>query len=643
MNQPTNPLPAVCARVFLAGLCTVCVLGVTATTAMAETPVKKGEHVKKAKSYALIVANNGSVDGGVKALRYADDDGARYYETFSHIADETTLLTVLDADTQRVFPDLATKTRAPSREALSNAVSKLALQLEEDRKQGIHAEVYLVFTGHGHVDADGQGYLSLSDGKLTRRDLYKQVIAPLNADYTHLIIDACHAYFMVQSRGDGESSGWQDDRSGESHDAALSAYLQDKRTSPEDDFELKNTSTLGVILSTSGTAEVHEWSKLRAGVFSHQLRSALLGGADVDQDGKITYLEIEAFLAAANASVTNPRARISVFARPPAQDQNHALLSIDNFRDATTLTLPGMQGRYELEDARGLRYADFHTSPEQVTRVVLLHDPVGQRPYFIRRNDAEQATLVMEDQPSLIDGDALAFAQLDSSARSSVEESFRSELFSTPYGPGFFAGYRASRQRYDSVLATQGTARQLAAAEPPRAWSRHVQLSYGVSGALSEEIYGESAIQHNMVLGYNFLSNRTGLSVGPFLGYGLTAQTLSSAGDASAITHRVALGVEGAWRRDVSSTVFFEPRLRLGQQLLLLRNDTLCDTSGTCSDPLGVRGEALLSFGMRPQGFGRVALRLDLGATADVFSRAGVERNSETLYWTPTAAIGVTF
>ncbi len=625
-------------RALLCGAMSWCVSSVGVTDARAGDLI---ESQNKSKSYALIVANNGSVDDGVKSLRYADDDGARYYETFSHIAEETTLLTVLDADTQRVFPDLAGKTRAPSRDALRKAVAKLALQLEEDRKQGIHAEVYLVFTGHGHVDDDGQGYLSLTDGKLTRRDLYKHVIAPLGADYTHLIIDACHAYFMVQSRGDGEQ-GWQDDRSGESHGAALSAYLEDNGGLQED-FELADASTLGVILSTSGTAEVHEWSKLRAGVFSHQLRSALLGGADVDQDGKITYLEIEAFLAAANASVTNPRARISVFARPPAQDQNHALLALDDYRGATTLTLPARQGRYELEDARGLRYADFHTAPDQATRVVLLRDPVNERPYFLRRNDEEQATLALDEGTSLIDGEQLAFAQLDSSARSSVEESFRSELFSTPYGPGFFAGYMASRQRYDSILAERQGAPRSDGAESELARRHGLQLSYGVSGSLAARIYDEAALQHNLLIGYNFLSSATGFSVGPFAGYGLTSQTLNTADETSAVTHRIAFGVEGAWRKHVSSTVFFEPRLRIGQQVLLLRNEALCNTSGTCSDPLGLRGEALLSFGMRPANFERVALRVDLGATADVFSRAGLERNQETLYWTPTAAFGISF
>ncbi|MFU8806576.1 MAG: hypothetical protein ACNA8W_22390, partial [Bradymonadaceae bacterium] len=65
--------------------------------------------------YALIVANNTSVDEGVDALRFADDDGARYHELFSSLAHETTLLTTLDAESQRIFPGLASQTLPPTR------------------------------------------------------------------------------------------------------------------------------------------------------------------------------------------------------------------------------------------------------------------------------------------------------------------------------------------------------------------------------------------------------------------------------------------------------------------------------------------------------------------------------------------------
>ncbi|MFB6350800.1 MAG: hypothetical protein ABEN55_05320, partial [Bradymonadaceae bacterium] len=176
------------------------ILALVSTTASAE----ETSDASQTRRYALIVANNDSVDTEVDSLEYADDDGARYYEMFDSLTDETRLLTTLDSDSQRVFPEIAEKTVPPSRRQLDRTVDKLAAQIKADRKAGRQSELYLVFTGHGDVDDSGQGYLSLMNSKLHRSDLYRDVIEPLNADYTHLIVDACHAYFMVHSRGAGD-------------------------------------------------------------------------------------------------------------------------------------------------------------------------------------------------------------------------------------------------------------------------------------------------------------------------------------------------------------------------------------------------------------------------------------------------------
>src|SRR5690606_33752424 len=101
---------------------------------------------------------------------------------------------------------------------------------------GIRSEVYLVFTGHGNVDSNGEGYLSMADGKLERSELMRDVIRPLDASFTHVIIDACHAYFMVKSRG-----GWEDDRSGRTLDSELQAFLRDGKAT-------SNMPTVGLIL-----------------------------------------------------------------------------------------------------------------------------------------------------------------------------------------------------------------------------------------------------------------------------------------------------------------------------------------------------------------------------------------------------------
>ncbi|QSQ12090.1 hypothetical protein [Myxococcus landrumensis] len=59
---------------------------------------------------------------------------------------------------------------------------------------------------------------------------------------------------------------------------------------------------VGVAFAESDTGRTHESSRWRAGVFSHLVRSALLGGADLNGDERIAYNnEIQAFVSAALA------------------------------------------------------------------------------------------------------------------------------------------------------------------------------------------------------------------------------------------------------------------------------------------------------------------------------------------------------
>lgn len=571
---------------FLVVLC-----GPTSATAV-EPPAKK--------SYAIVVAHNGSVDEGVAPLRYADDDGARFYELFSSVADEAYLLTTLDADSQRVFGTLSRKTQAPSLANLRARVRSVAEKIRADRARGIESEVYLVFTGHGNVEDGGEGYLSLADGKLRRSDIYRDVIRPLDASYTHLIIDACHAYFMVRSRGGGD---WEDDRSGETLDEAFEAFL--------DEGKEKSTamSTVGVILSTAGAAEVHEWSKFRAGVFSHELRSGMLGAADADGDGDVTYRELEAYLVAANAAVTNPRARIKVFAEPPSQDKTRPLVTLDDFRDSTRLVLPsGVGGRFHIEDPRGLRYLDMNVDPAGQTRIVLLREPTGGRAYYLR-TDTQQATVSTGDE--VVGASELAFAEIADASRGSVEEAFRTSLFATPFGPAFVQGYTAGRES----MLTQ---------ETPQAerWSADASFDYTV-GTPTLDIGG---VQHNLSLSLDFVRDRR-LGIGGYVGYGFADSEVGR-------FHRVSVGAQlhpmfdlDAWR--------VGPRLRLGHQALFL------DADEVYADPVGFRAE--LAFVGARRVVGGLHLALIGGASVDVTTRTGVSETSETADLNPFVGVGVRF
>lgn len=562
------------------------------------------------RTYALIVANNASIDAGVEPLRFADDDGARFFELFDSMVDEAYLLTTLDDDSQRVFPQLARQTKAPSRENLIARVQALSAKIAADREAGVPSEVYLVFTGHGNVDDGGEGYLSLTDQRLRRSDLQRDVISAIGADYTHLIIDACHAYFMVRARGGGDD--WKDDRTGETLDDAFNAYMSGRAQSAA-------MPTVGVILSTAGTAEVHEWSKFRGGVFSHQLRSGLLGAADADADGQVTYRELEAYLVAANVAVTNPRARIRVFAEPPAQNRTRPLTTISKFRDVSKLIIPqGVGGRYHIEDSRGLRYADMNIDPAAASQVVLLHKPVTG-PYYLR---TEVAQAEIPTGGAEVRSPQLAFAELREQPRGSVEESFRTSLFATPFGPAFVQGYSAGRESLDSTQA-------VVVPEPSPElshWATELSFDY----ALGTAPLRVGGLQHHFSFGLVWLHDETGIGLGPYLGYGFADTPVGQ-------FHRVSAGIEldkligaDAWR--------FGPRLRLGNQALFFNAD---GAEGLAADPVGLRGEVSL-VAIRAASKG-LSLTVHGGASVDVITQSDATATNEQITLNPFIGVGTRF
>ena len=165
----------------------------------------------RTKTYAVIIAENRWLDPGVKPLQFADDDGAKTWELFSLFADRTALFVVLDADTRARAPRRRAQRRGrPSAPAIFDKLARYNARDGADVDRGDEPELFFIYAGHGDVDATGQGYINLRDGKLTRAELYRDVVAPSKARFVHVIIDACKSYFMVNSRGGNKR--WVDDR-----------------------------------------------------------------------------------------------------------------------------------------------------------------------------------------------------------------------------------------------------------------------------------------------------------------------------------------------------------------------------------------------------------------------------------------------
>jgi hypothetical protein len=378
--------------------------------------------------FAVIIGNNASDGGELRDLRFADDDAARYYELFSLTGGRVELLSVLDADTQRLHPEVAAVARVPREDELSAVLDGVFEEIRQVRAAGRRTVFHFIYVGHGSVGRDGEGQMHLVGGRFSRSDLFQKVISRSPATVNHVIIDACNAYLMVARRGSEADV-----------DAALEQFL-----AREDLAAFPNT---GVLLSTSEAAEVHEWSRFSAGIFSHEVRSALAGGSDVDRDGRATYDEVRAFIAAANARIDNPRARLEVHAAPPRVDLRAPLFDRAWTR-AQEVKIPAeMAGRYYLEDSRGVRYADFHSSPD----LSLVFTLVPQDLYFLRGEDFELR--LPTSVAKRVDASTLEPRPLTIAMRGSESETFQKYLFALPFGPSYFEGYRASLPGPNAVRA----------------------------------------------------------------------------------------------------------------------------------------------------------------------------------------------
>ena len=326
------------------------VLIVAATLAAIVAPCLAHASPLRVRRYALVIGNNYSRADGIKPLSFADDDAAKFYELFTAMGAEVRLLAVLDPDAQQHFPEATTASRPPTRGNFDKALSQLfeAMSAATAVADDIETVFYFVYSGHGELGPNREGFLSLLDTRIGRSDLYREVIARSPATWNHVILDACNAFYMVEKRG-GANRG--DD---------LNALVRDFLKTED----LRRYPNTGVILAAASESETHEWSRWAAGIFSHELRSAMLGAADVDGDGAVSYGAAAASIEAANADITDPRARLRVYARPPLSRIGLPLVDLKSLQGLPRLAFARAAGHYHVEDSRSVRVADL---PGRVT------------------------------------------------------------------------------------------------------------------------------------------------------------------------------------------------------------------------------------------------------------------------------------
>lgn len=309
--------------------------------------------------FALIVGVNASPAPDVPPLQYADDDAARYLDLFRALGARAYVLSRLDENTRRLHPQAAAEAVMPRRAEWQQALASVRADIARAKASGVPTTLYVVYAGHGDV-GDAGWYLTLEDTRLPGSELLADV-ERVAADQSHVIVDACHAYMLALSRGAGGTRR------------------------PLTGFVMREAETragrIGLLLSSSVSGESHEWQGFEAGVFSHEVRSGLYGAADANGDGQVTYSEIGAFVARANADVTNERFRPQVLARAPGDSD----LLVD-LRGAAEHALrfdgPQANAHYLLEDAQGVRLLDFHGAAGAPTHLMR---PSGAGPLFLRR------------------------------------------------------------------------------------------------------------------------------------------------------------------------------------------------------------------------------------------------------------------
>jgi hypothetical protein len=440
----------------------------------------KGAASPEVISHVLIVANNASVDANVRPLRFADDDGARYLELFGQVTSDVTLLAVLDPDTARVHPEAAAAAQVPWLRTLRREVARIARAVEKENASGLKTTFTFVYVGHGNVGDTGEGYLHLQDTRITRRHLFEEVIDRVPATTIHLLLDACKSYFLV-ARGPEK---WRDDRSGRSYGEEVQAFLS-KDT-------LERHPNVGAIVSTSGDEEVHEWSEFRSGIFSHELRSALAGAADINGDRLVEYSEVGGFIASANSRVTHERARLRPFVSPPASERHAPLFDLSRARRSPILVLGArLEGRVSVEDERGVRHADLNKAPGQRLELVL----PGGRQYFVRVGGDEH--VLPRDRVGLVALDSLARSGPRLVRRGSVDLAFQSDLFGAPFSRSFYDGFVATTDM--PPVPFEAISRAEPELAPSEARGRlRVELSYALSPVALDLLKG---VQHNVGLG----------------------------------------------------------------------------------------------------------------------------------------------
>ena len=267
------------------------------------------EAVAETVRRALVIAHNGSDDPALAPLRYADDDGVLWAETLKRLGVETTLLVDPDEPTRKGGSLVLKPAPAPTRAAVEQAVKRLQRGGARGPRGGT---------------ADGRAHRlrgPRQHGRRGPRLLHARRRAP--GPDQPLLGGRGSAGRGLRARHRGRvprlgrgGQPWRDAGRGGAGGAARGARARAAGAAAH----------VGALFAESDDGETHEWSRIRAGVFSHVARSGLMGGADINGDGQVEYSELAAFVAASLHGVKGMPARLTVHAFAPTAEPRRPLV-----------------------------------------------------------------------------------------------------------------------------------------------------------------------------------------------------------------------------------------------------------------------------------------------------------------------------
>lgn|GEM_PF-780468 len=376
----------------------------------------RAQGVTNPPAFAVVATNNRSLTLARPDLHYADDDGAKYAQLFSDLFGEgnVTLLTNFDAGSRLLFPGWAKRAKRPTLARFEAAIDEAVQRTVAARHKGQTADIYLVLAGHGDV-SKGKGFVELADGPLTAERL-DQALGRLKAANVHLLLDSCNSWFMLNPRKPG-GRRWASDRAPKL---------------------LKKYPNVGALISTSSEGVTYEWSQLQSGIFSYEVRSGLRGGADIDQDGRVSYAELEAFIHVANSQIVNPLYRPKIYARAPSNRTRQALAGWGSRTRARKVRVPSKGDRhFTVRDRNGVRLMDAH---KEDGTPLTLHLPLTgrftveeKRPPAAKGQRPQRRVLVLGDKAQGTGLEKLPRVTDAIRARGTEAPVFE-KLFAAPYG-----------------------------------------------------------------------------------------------------------------------------------------------------------------------------------------------------------------